>query len=252
MKATPLSVCALAALLALPAAARAADRYEMEDLEVLDKQGAWDELAEHLTDIRPSKRDAKWLGIAERTVLGQLAATELNEHTAAQVLSNLKTALSRYPALKQSKTFMAARGELGLKAFAYTARNHRSQEQHEWVQQIREFVLADSLTPDLAQRAARKIQEQFITAVAWPLWKLALDRGANLCKDPDFSKALVENFLGGNWTEEVTPLVQSTCWNDVKPAVTTGLEKTDYGQLERLCPFLKTKKINFAKCATLQ
>ncbi len=249
MKTSPLALCALAALLTAPAAARATDRYEMEDLEALDKLGAWEELSEHLTDIRPSKRDARWLAIVERTVLGQLSAIEVDDRTAAQVLSGLKGALSRYPALKQSKTFLAARAELGLKAFGYTAHAFRGREQREWLRQLREFVLADPLTPDLAQRAARKVQEQFVTSVSWPLWKLALDRGASLCKDPGFAKALVENFLEGDWLEEVTPPLQGACWNDVKAAVNAGMEKARYDQLERLCPFLKTKKVNAARCA---
>lgn len=243
--------CAIAVLLAFPSAPRAADRYELEDLDVLDKQGAWEELSEHLTDIRPSKRDAKWLAIVERTVLGQLSAVELSEHTAPQVLSGLKAALSRYPALKQSKTFMAARAELGLKAFGHTART-RNQEAREWVGQLRLFVLADALTPNLAQAAAKKVQEQFVATLAWPLWKLALERGAPPCKDADFAKALVEAFVEGSWVDEVTPVVQGACWNDVKAAAAAAVEKAPYNQLERLCPLLKAKKVSPAKCATLQ
>ena len=250
MKPSALAVCAFTAVLALPAAARAADRYEMEDLEVLDKQGAWEELSEHLADIRPSKRDAKWLGIAERTVLGQLSAIEIDDRSAAQVLAGLKSALSRYPALKQSKTFMAARGDLGLQSFGYTAHAYRGQEQREWVQQLRDFVLADTLTPNLAQAAAKKVQDQFVTSVSWPLWKLALERGATLCKDPDFTKALVENFIDGQWLDDVNPVVQGACWNEVKAAVTASVEKAPWDQLERLCPLLKAKKVSPAKCTS--
>lgn len=240
---------AIALLLAAPAVA--ADRYEMEDLEALDRQGAFEELLEHLSDVRPSKRDAKWLGIAERTCAGVLAATEVNERSAAQVLATAKGFLSRYPALKQSKVFMAKRAEVGLEAFGHTSRNIRSggEQVREWVGQLKEFVAADAVTPELAERAAKKVQAQYIAVMAWPLWKMALDRGANLCKVPEFQKALAESLIEGSWKEEVVPLAEGKCWPEIKGAVTAEVDKTfNESVLDRLCPMLKAKKITPKKC----
>jgi len=231
------------------APALASDRYEMEDLEVLDRQGAWEELFEHLTDIRPSKRDAKWQGIAERACAAQLEAMEVNEKSADQVLATARSLMSRYPTLKQSKHFMARRAEAGLEAYLRLSRNRRGGEQREWVQQLKEFVLSDAVTPDLAQRAARKVQEQYIAVVAWPLWKVALDRGASLCKDPAFAKSLAETYLEGAWKDEVTPLAEGKCWPQVKDAVAAEIEKSPYDPvLDRLCPVLKAKKVKAARC----
>src|SRR5215470_3967407 len=48
-------------------ASRAA--YLQEDLEALDRSGAWDELLVHLTDIPPAKRGPRWNEMAEHACL---------------------------------------------------------------------------------------------------------------------------------------------------------------------------------------
>ena len=67
------------AVLCSMAAGATAGSYEMADLQALDKQGQWDELLAHLNDIPPSKRDAKWEGLAERAVTGHLGAIKVEE-----------------------------------------------------------------------------------------------------------------------------------------------------------------------------
>jgi hypothetical protein len=59
VKATRLSI-ALLVIAVVCAPAQQQQRYTLQDLQVLDRQKAWDELFMHLKDVPPSQRGPKW------------------------------------------------------------------------------------------------------------------------------------------------------------------------------------------------
>lgn len=242
-----------AACFALVAAstAAAAEKYEMADLEALEKQGAWEELLEHLEDIAPSKRNATWTGLAERAGAQVLAGVKLDEQNAERVFVLAEALVKRYPLLKQSKVFMAKRAEVGLEAFGFTySQSRHAASDDPWLDKIKEFVKADALTADLPQRAAKKVQSRLVAYCAWPLWKMAIDKGASVCKDADFQKSIVSAFEGGLWKEEITKVAQGKCWASLKAPLLAGLEKTEEDEFaETVCPVFKAKGVKSAKCS---
>lgn len=225
------------------ASAWAADKYEMADLQALEKQSAWEELFGHLEDISPSKRDANWNGLAERTSAHLLEVEKIDEHSADGVLRASDRILQHFGFLKQSKVFMAKRAELGLKAFGYTYSNYRhAAGDDQWIDQMKEFVTADTVTPDLPQLAAKKVQVYLVAYCAWPFWKMAMDRGATVCKDADFQKSIVAAIGDGVWKAETTEVAQNKCWADVKGPLLAELDKTKSEDFKKnACPLLKAK-----------
>ncbi len=238
------------AVLVIASLARAADKYEFADLQALEKQGSWEELVNHLEDISPSKRDAAWLALAERACGGLLESTKLDEQSAEQVLYAAKRMLQRYPTLKQSKAFMAKRAEVGLKAFAHSYSHYRhSASDDPWLEQIKEFVKADTVTADLPQRAAKVVQHDLVAYCAWPLWKMALDKGARVCKDADFQKSILSAFQDDLWTKEISDVAQYKCWAELKAPLVAGLEQSNEEAYQKAaCPVLKAKRVKSAKC----
>jgi hypothetical protein len=231
-----------------------AEPYTMADLQALEKQGSFEELVEHLGDILPSKRDATWSGLAERGGAGYLAAVKIDQHSADKTLAWSDRLLQRFPLMKQSKLYMAKRAEIGLKAFGYTYGNYRhSAGDDEWLDKLKDFVKADAVTPDLPQQAARKVQQYLVAYCAWPFWKLAIDKGAAVCKDGDFQKSIVAAIGDGLWKGETEPVAQNKCWNELKGPLTAELEKGSWDYRRNACPLLKAKGVTLtpeqaAKC----
>jgi hypothetical protein len=87
----------------------------MDDLTALDKQGAWEELSQHLGDIPPSKRDGRWNEMLEHASTGVLVNSGKTDHSNA--LAVAEDLLRSFPQLKKSQAFMHKRNELGLKGF---------------------------------------------------------------------------------------------------------------------------------------
>jgi hypothetical protein len=221
-----------------------AESYTMADLQALEKQGSYEELVDHLGDILPSKRDATWTGLAERGGIGYLGALKLDAQSSEKMIAWSDRLLQRYPLIKQSKPFMAKRAEVGLKAFGFTYGNYRhSAGDDEWLDKLKEFVKADAVTPDLPQQAARKVQQYLVAYCAWPFWKMAIDKGAPVCKDGDFQKAIVAALGDGLWKSETEAVAQNKCWSDLKGPLTTELEKGSWDYRRHVCPLLKAKGV---------
>src|SRR5688572_17765626 len=182
----------LCLLCGLASVARAGS-YEMADLTALDKQGQWEELVAHLTDIPPSKRDAKWEAIAERAVAGYLGGFKVEEKSPERVLDESDRLLKAFPMLKKSKLVMAKRADVGLTAFKLSYGRYRhSSGDDPWLDKLVEFTKADEVTADLPVRAAKIIIGRLIPVCAFRLFKTAFDRsGPAICKDGDFQKTIV-------------------------------------------------------------
>lgn len=221
----------------------------MDDLEALQKQSSWEELVAHLGDIAPAKRDAKWLAIAEQASAEYLKSLEIDERSADNAFYTSDNLVKRYPALKQSKKFLAARAEVGLKAFGFTYSNYRhSRGDDEWLVLIKKWVQADTTTVDLPVRAAKKVQGRLMASVAWPLWKMAIDRGNSVCGDKDFQEAIIMAVGEKSWADETKPVVDK-CWADLKAPVIKQVEASkDAREVEAICALLKTKSVESPAC----
>lgn len=109
------------AILCLTCVARAeAKPYTLADLEALEQRGAWRELINHLEDIPPAKRDAKWDALCERASAGALDDEEKRDGRYAVAIA--EALLERYPSLEKSEKFMLRAAKItrlhGSSAFA--------------------------------------------------------------------------------------------------------------------------------------
>jgi hypothetical protein len=229
--------------MALPAAAYAAG-YEMKDLETLSKQGQWQELMEHLDDIPPSKRDAKWQSLAERACASVLAAIEVDDRSLERVIGQSDAMIKRYPALGRSSAFMAKRADVGLQAFRKSF-GHYSHNRGDdpWLGKLIEFVRGDTSTADLPLRAAQLANSLLVKSCSIPILKIGVERSAAaVCKAPDLAWSVVSALEDGVWLKDVGELAKARCWNELRGPISAALEKsTSRDFTENACPLLKEK-----------
>lgn len=202
--------------------------YPLDELRALGAQAAWDELLQHAKDVAPSKRDEEWKRLVEQAAVGTLAAeAPESARDAEAALARAEQLLKAHPALKAAPAFLAARAELAVKAYAHTYANSRhSSSDDPWLQDVRRFVEKDAVTPGLAQRFAKDLVLQRLTAsVAFPFYRLALARdGAKVCAEPELATVLLATIEDGSWAAEVKDAA-TTCWAQVKDPLVAGLKK---------------------------
>ena len=219
--------------------------YELADLKALETQQGWRELVDHLGDIVPSKRDAEWKGLAERSIVALLDTLETKDAAKAQAtLDEVDAQLKRWAWLKQSKAFLAKRADVGLKAFAVTyAASRHSISEDPWRDALKDFVAADPLTADLPLRAGKLVTSRLVADVAMPLFKTALAKGGKpVCKDADVQKALLSSWEGASWKEDATAMTD-TCWDELKAPLGALLAKAPFASRKNaICPYLTAKK----------
>ncbi len=230
-------------LLLLAGSARAAD-YGMADLQALEKQGSWEELVQHLSDIPPSKRDAAWQGLAERSSSSYIASVPITDEQPETVFGVMDRLLTRFPQLKQSRAFMAKRAEVGLKAFRYSYGRYRhSSGDDPWIDLIKAFIAVDTLDADLPQRAGELVTSRLVAQCGWPFFKQQLDKtGTAICKNKEFKRSIVAAFVEGDWPEQILDVADNKCWGDVKDALIAELEGKPTKPFKKvICPLLKKK-----------
>ena len=236
---------ALLLSLLLPLSASAAT-YELADLKALDKDQSWRELVEHLNDVVPSKRDAEWKAIAERACTGVLDPSELKDPASSQrTLDQIDELMKRYGWLKDSKTFMSKRAEVGFKAMGFTYQNSRHASGDDpWMERLKTFVAADAITADLPMRAIKLVNSRLVAVVSFPFVKPALARGGKAaCKDTEVQQTILGALAEGSWTVEANEAA-STCWDEFKPVLSAEVLKagTTRTAALKLCPTLVEKK----------
>ena len=231
-------------LLLLPLSASAAT-YELADLKALDKDQSWRELVDHLNDIVPSKRDAEWKAIAERACSGVLDPSIKDAAAAQKTLVQIDELMKRFGFLSQSKVFLSKRAEVGFKALGWTfSESRHSSSDDPWLERVKEFVAADTSTPDLALRAAKLVCSRLVAIVAFPLVKTALAKGGkSVCKDTDVQKSLLGALSEGAWKAESGEAL-TTCWDEMKPLILAEVLKPDATRTLqlKLCPVLVERK----------
>jgi hypothetical protein len=238
--------------LAPPTALGQDKRYTIDDLEALVKSAAWDEAAQHLEDIPPSRRDARWQKVVEKTAIGQLRALDDLEKRPLEAVELADAYMKRLPFLAKNRPFMQVRGELGLKGFDKC--NDLSWEKEKCTDLLLPFVEADAGNIDLATRAARLRAKQGYSYHASPYWRLVAEWGKG-SKKACTTELLPESTLAamalasGHEMLEPGLEVADLCFPYLKTRLQAGAGESRATR-NNICPLLRKKNaVGNAKCA---
>ncbi len=227
----------------------------MADLRALDKDGSKKELVERLGLVNPSERDDEWFGIAQRGAAAYLGELKVEDGGGRAALEEADVLLERYPRLATSPSFMAARFELGLRAFRATHGDYRhSGGPNPWVAKMVEFIEKDTVTPNGPARLAREVvMTRLIPVTAFPLLQLALKRDATAaCADDTFTPVIVEAAVDDVWHDENAKLLAGACASKL-PAVKAAFHEKDRTRTVqiKLCKLLSNEPDMKDTCAAL-
>jgi hypothetical protein len=224
--------------------AQAAKPYTMKDLQALVSKSAWRELADHLADIPPAKRDKTWDQIVEKTALGLMDAS-LKEQNVYEGYGYAEALIDRFPNLKKSVPVMTKRGDIGLKAHSWCFQN--SYDADFCNKSLTTFVLKDAKNLDLIFRAGKLVRLNANHAAATPYFKLSLvtPSAFRKCADEDVVLAVVSGLALPTdypFFKDATAIVNGACFNDLKAPLLTELKKNEGGYFkDNACAIFQAK-----------
>lgn len=221
-------------------------KYTMEDLRALGQSQSWAELLEHVEDVRPSERKGEWSGLLEKAAVGYLE-TFAAQKKYAEAQMGADSLLSRFPALKQAKSFMAKRTEVGLASLGQCFRDPYAAAQ--CVEAVDAFTKVDPTDLELAFRGAKLIVDVGrMRAPATPLFARSLGdkkQRAARCKDGSLKEAALEAF--GHppeyaSTKAAHAIAFEHCYVELMPALLEAFYASGGYGAENLCRGLTEKK----------
>lgn len=239
----------MATLLAITASSAAwaegPQKYTMEDLRALAEAQSWSELLEHAEDVRPSERKAEWRGFLEKAAAGHLDALH-GQKRSAEAAGAADQLLIRFPALKQSKVFMAKRRDTGLPAFAECMRD--AYGAGACVERLDVFTKVDPADGELQLAAAKIVARGGMWAAAAPFFARAFDdaklRKAG-CRDDALPETLRRAFgqpPDYDNTKAAAKVAFEQCFDALEPVLMEAFYASGGYDAKNLCAGLVKKK----------
>lgn len=213
--------------------------YTMADLEALQKNEGWVEAVEHLGDIPPGQRDAKWETIAGQAAVGWLAT--LQDPVAA--LNGAEDLVKRFPQLKKNKAFMEKRADVGLKGFESCYQNRWDNDCNA---RFLTFVGEDRALAFKAGKIVVRNQHAYYAAPFFKRGVTGLKAGSAECKDEALQRATLAalGVPSDDVKAEAGRAVAETCLADMKDQIVDALAEGSSYTMANACPvMLKGKAV---------
>lgn len=229
--------------------------YTLADLAALEKSGSWNELVDHLEDVSPSKRQAKWKKLVESAAINYMKSQKVDRNPLGALIG-ADHFTKRYPWLTGFKGFMAVRAELGIKGFAACFK----QRYHNCHGRLLPFVEADKGNVKLALKAAKLSTRRGNKSFAIPFFNLAArwtkkNKLAKFCADTDLlDESMFEALNQPKSAKVLKPAlaVAKTCWKIMKPDLIIHVDTDGQYYRTNTCPLLLKRKVlsaaQSAKC----
>lgn len=233
-----------ASIVMVTSAFGAEDKYTMEDLRVLDKQGDYTQLIEHMNDIRPTKRNEEWQALVQRAAVKlleqRLAAND--ENSALIVAENIfESNLS----LQTSQEFMGLRRKAVIGAFTTCFQNRYSGG--DCTEELRKIVNKQPVDRELAFKAGKLVRLNMNHRAAVPFFSKALKGQQNekWCADKDVFLAVVSGMsVPEDRAKESQELGFSMCGDSLKTKLMGNFYENHSGYAGRnYCKILSEKNM---------
>ncbi len=217
----------------------------LNDMKALEKSQSWQELAQSLADLPPSKRDAQWEAIATNAAL-QLLAKAAQSKLPGETFNTAENVLEQFPQLSKNKAFMSKRAEVGMNGIK------ECYNQNSWWatgcnNELTRFVERDPGNDNLQFAAAKLLRLNNRHAFAAPYFEKALSKSntAARCNDEDVGLAVV-SAMGLPYTSDFKEQIIAAqaitgkhCSAQMKPLLLNKAEPATSYFVTNACPVMK-------------
>jgi len=177
--------------------------YSMADLQVLDKKNQWQELLDHLSDIKPAQRDANWEKLVDSAMSGR-SQQLYKEANAKKIIEFFDQYIPLYPSILKDAEFMKKRADYGSDYYKYCISYNDSDCHKEYLG----FIKLDP-NRSYAFDIAKKVRRQASDIRANEYFQLAEPiKSLGKCDDPDLSDAVLAGLIAKP-SHKTVPIAQA-------------------------------------------
>lgn len=219
------------------------NNYTMEDLKLLDKQESYQEILDHMNDIRPTKRTKEWTELVSRAVTKTLEK-QLETGDAYTAFLWSEKMLDSIPTLKESKAFMDLHNKAIIDGSALCFRN--SYDGVECTEKLSAIIQKDPENKELAFKAGKLVRLNMHSSAAAPFFIQALKGRSDpkRCADPDVLLAIKAGMgLSDKNAKSARELGFSLCFNALKAQLLEDFYGSNNYAVVNYCDSLSEKKM---------
>ena len=235
----------------------------LAQLEALAAAENWHELGQHLTEVKPTERDARWNALVEQAALGELTPLAApSSGSPDERLAAIERYYPAFPSLRGSQKFAALRASIGLDAFARCFDDaHQGDQLQKCRDRLDRFVHTAPMSADLARDAGTLVVHKLNHGNAAPFFAMAFEapHGDLVCTAPELATAVL---AGLDWPADALEaksalMLADKCWPSLRPAIVAEVtnETPDSYYAQNSCPILmkhnETTAARAARCRGL-
>lgn len=219
--------------------------YTLADLEALVAQKSFKEAVDHLGDVAPSERTARWQAVAADAAAGYIGGLS-NDNLVTKVLE-IERVDAAFPTILKSAKYTKVRAEVGLTAYKGCFANTY------WIDECLDhaykFIEADAANTALAFQMGKLVRLNAKHWAALRYFKRALTAktAKAMCADEDIELAVLSG-LALPASYDAMPIAveiaKGACWANLrKPIVEAFDADSENGYIRtNACELLKAKK----------
>lgn len=218
------------------------DKYTMEDLKVLDKEGKHIQVLEHMNDIRPSQRNEEWQVIVQRAVMNYLEKLATSEDS-YMAFNFAEQMLDTQPTLKNDDAFINLRRKAVIRSIKDCYQN--SYNGSECTDLLSTAIKKTPSDQELAFQSAKLVRLNTNSANAVPFFVQAMKDNPDLkkCTDEDLIIAVQSGMkLPPDKANAAFELGFSICYEPLKPYLLENFYKSSGYATTNYCSSLSMKK----------
>jgi Caspase domain len=235
----------------------------LAQLEALAAAESWHELGAHLTEVKPTERDARWNALVEQAALGELTPLAApSSGSPDERLAAIERYYPAFPSLRGSQKFAALRSSIGLDAFA---RCFDDAQQGAELQKCRDrldrFVHTPPMSAELARDAGALVVHKLNHGNAAPFFAMAFEaaHGDLVCTAPELVTAVLAglDWPGDALEAKSARMLADKCWASLRTEIVAEVarETPDSYYAQNSCPILmkhnETTAARVARCRAL-
>jgi hypothetical protein len=190
--------------------------YTLADLEALAKDGAWDELLSHATDVGPAARNDRWKELVEKAAVARLADITDDELKWSPIESTeaaVQNLVRSFPSLKASKTFDHGKNLAMVRALKVCLWEPSCrQTDRDWLRRVYQVVKSAEHDKEAACAAGQMVMTRMVSYTALSSFEIAVSGGPSspCCKTKELQTAVSEGLDEADYQESATG-VAKTC-----------------------------------------
>ncbi len=228
-------------LISLITAVGAEDKYTLDDLLMLEKNGQYAELLVHLTDVRPSQRNEKWNELVERAAVAGVQKN-LSAKQDAQALYLADQLLELQPALKNDSEFLAVRKHSILGTYSQCLSNNYATGS--CLEQLSGTIEKTPDDHDLAMQVGKLVRRKAQNHAAVPFFLLATagEKEPTQCQDEDLLLAVLAGMeLSDSRSDGARTLAFDRCYKTLHQELLKGFYASSGYGTQNYCKGLEQK-----------